>query len=252
VAPEPGANPDAMTSEFEGAIRRIGESIAEAVKGFNDLIGDIKKWAWALGAPVMLWIKNKMDDVREGLQKLIEKVQWVVEHAGGVPSLIITSFKWLSMVQTPASLIAGQIGNKDLMLSYWEGQAATVYGERSTAQAAAATDMATKADFISTWLFTIAKGNVEYAVKAAENISMLAGELTQAAIDAGGVLTILEAVNTLAGAVGSLVENALNMLFNIANQVVDALQKMRDVNASMGNKAAMTGPGGTWPQAVNV
>ena len=251
MAPDPGSSPDAMSAAFNDALETIREGIDQAVDGFNLLVLQVQKWAWALG-PSMLWIKGKLDQVRDAVAKMIEKVKWVLEHSAGVPSLIITAFKWLSMVQTPTSTIAGQIGNKDLMLAYWQGQAATVYTERGVIQRAAANDMATKADFISTWLFTIAKSNVEYAVKGAENISMLAGKLLQAAIDAGGVLTLLEAVNTLAGAVGSLVEDAMNMLFGIANELVSALQKLRDVNASMGNKAAMSGPNGTWPQAVNV
>jgi len=240
-----------MTAEFEKAVRDISESITKAVTGFNTLVGKINDKAWALGGS-MLWIKHKLDGVRDNLKKLIEKVKWVVEHAGGVPSLIITSFKWLSLVQTPTSSIAGRIGTKDVVLVKWQGDAATVYTERIVGQQNACTDLATKADFISTWLFTIAKGNVEYAVKAAENISLMAGEMAQAAIDAAGVFTMLEAVNTLAGLCGTRVENALNMLFDIANKLVDTWQKMRDVNASMGNKAAWTGPGGSWPQAVNV
>jgi len=252
MAPGPGITPEALTAEFNRSIEQARTGVQQIIDGFNNLVEEIRGKAWLLGAGAILWIKHKLDDARAGLQKIVDKAQYLIDHSTPVVSLILTSFDWLSQVQKPASTAAGKVPVKRDKLVYWKGEAADAYNAKIPFQQAAASDMATKADFISTWLFTIAKGNVEYAVKAAENISMLAGELTQAAVDAGGVLTILEAVNTLAGAVGSLVENALNMLFDIANQVVDALQKMRDVNASMGNKAAMTGPGGTWPQAVNV
>lgn len=253
MAPDPGVSPEGMTSEFQKAVNTIKECIERVKDEFSKLVGNIKKWAWMLGAPVVWWIKNKLDDVRNGAEKLLEKAQYLVEHAGGVPSLILMAFRWLTVVQKPASSIGGQIPVSEDMLVYWEGQASDLYNKKAGFQQNAANDMATKADFISGWLFTIAKANVEYAVKLSENISMLVGQIAQAAVDAAGVFTVLEAVNALADAVGSLVENALNMLFNIANNLVDALKNMRDANASIDNLSNLSGPpAGTWPQAVRV
>jgi methyl-accepting chemotaxis protein len=253
MAPDPNVSPEGMTSEFNKAVENIKQCIQRTRDEFDKLVGNIKKWAWALSAPIILWIKNRLEELKANAEKLLEKAVWVVEHAGGIPSLILMAFRWLTVVQKPASSIGGQIVATDDMLVYWEGQAADLYAKKIPIQQLAANDMATKADFISTWLFTIAKANVEYAVKLSENISMLVGEIAQAAIDAAGVFTILEAVNTVAGAAGSLIENALNVLFNIANNLVDALKNMRDANSSMNNLSNLPGPpAGTWPQAVRV
>jgi hypothetical protein len=253
MAPDPGVSPEGMTSEFNAAVQKIKDSIEKAKSEFSKIVGHVKKWAWVLGAAALWWIKNKLDSVKHAAEQLLEKEQYFVEHAGGVPSLILMAFKWLTVVQKPASGIGGQIPNGGNNLVYWKGEAADVFGKKIPFQQNASNDMATKADFISTWLFTIAKANVEYAVKLAENLSMLVGHLVQAAIDAEGVFTVLEAVNALADAVGSLVENALNILIGIANNLVDALKNMRDATAAIDNLANLPGPpAGTWPQAVNV
>ncbi|GGQ83126.1 hypothetical protein [Couchioplanes azureus] len=225
----------------------------QIIDGFNRLVGEINEKRWLLGGAVLLWVKEKLEGAQEGLRKIVEKAQYVVEHSTPVVSLILTSFDWLNQVQKPASGAAGRVPVKGDKLVYWKGQAADAYNAKLSFQQAAASDMATKADFISTWLFTIAKANVDYAVKMGEYVSLIAGAITQAAVDAASVFGIIEAINAVADAAGDLVEKALNQLFNIANRVVDLLKNARDATASINNVEKLSGPPvGTWPQAVNV
>ena len=253
MAPDPGVTPESITQQFNASIESSNSGIDKIIEGFNNLVEEVKDKAWLLGGAILLWMKSKLDDVREAIKKLIEKAKYMIKHSTPIVSLILTSFDWLTDVQNPASAAAGRVPVKGDKLVYWKGEAADAYTNKLPFQQGAASDMATKADFISTWLFTIAKANVEYAVKMAENISLVAGEIVQAAVDAASVFGIIEAINAVAGAVGSLVENALNALFDIANRVVDLLKNARDASASINNVEKLVGPpSGTWPQAVNV
>ncbi|GGQ87297.1 hypothetical protein [Couchioplanes azureus] len=253
MAPDPAVTPDGLTAEFQRAIEQVRTGIQQIIDGFNRLVGEINEKRWLLGGAVLLWIKEKLEGAQDGLRKIIEKARYTVEHSTPVVSLILTSFDWLNQVQKPASAAAGRVPVKGDKLVYWKGQAADAYTAKLPFQQAAASDMATKADFISTWLFTIAKANVDYAVKMGEYISLIAGAVTQAAVDAASVFGLIEAINAVADAAGDLVEKALNQLFNIANRVVDLLKNARDATASINNVEKLSGPpAGTWPQAVNV
>jgi len=253
MAPGPGITPEALTSEFHRSIEQVRTGIQQIIDGFNNLVDEISGKAWLLGAGALLWIKHKLDGARAGLQTIVDKAQYLIDHSTPIVSLILTSFDWLSQVQKPASAAAGRVPVKGDKLVYWKGEAADAYNGKIPFQQAAAGDMATKADFISTWLFTIAKANIEYAVKTAEYISLIAGAVTQAAIDAASVFGIVEAINAVADAAGALVEKALNQLFSIATRVVDLLKNARDASASINNVEKLAGPpAGTWPQAVNV
>lgn len=251
MAPDPGVTPEAITAQFNNALETVRRGITECVNAFNKIVKEVNSKRFVLGA-AMLWIKNKLEDLQTAMRKLIDKAKYLVEHAAPVVSLILTAFDWLSDVQKPASAVAGQLPVKGDMLVYWKGEAAQAYDNKLSFQQGAASDMAAKADFISTWLFSIAKANVEYAVKVAENVSLMAGKIAQAAIDAGSVFGIIEAVNAVAEAVGQLVENALNLLINLANRVVDLLKNARDATAVINNTEKLPGPpAGSWPQAVN-
>ncbi len=252
MAPGPGITPEALTAEFYRSVDSVRTGIQQIIDGFNRLVDEIRHKAWLLGGAALLWIKHKLDDARGGLQRIIDKGRYLVEHSTPVVSLIMTSFGWLNDVQKPASATAGRVPLKGDKLVYWKGAAAEAYNGKLPFQQAAASDMATKADFISTWLFTIAKANVEYAVKMAEYVSLVAGAIAQAAIDAASVFGIIEAVNAVADAAGLLVEKALNQLFGIASRVVDLLKNARDATASINNVEKLVGPpAGTWPQAVH-
>jgi hypothetical protein len=218
------------------------------VSGFNDLVRAVNKHLWILGAAGILWIKHKLEQVRDSAQKLIDKARYMIEHSTPILSLILTSFDWISQVQRPASDVAARLPVATDNLVYWSGGAADAYNNKLGPQKDAASDVVLKADFISAWLFSIAQTNVDYVVKMAEVVSLLAGKITQAAVDAGSVFGVIEAINAVASAAGDIVERGLNTLFGIASRLVALLKNVRDASASINNHEKL--PGGAWPQAV--
>lgn len=73
------------------------------------------------------------------------------------------------------------------------------------------------------------------------------GALVAAAIEAATVVEIPFAVKDLAGAIGTLVTQALDNLVGIAKRFVEALSKVRDIKALMAGDGVLLD---TWPQAV--
>src|SRR5688572_12563729 len=96
----PMASEAELVDPFNQAFDRIKEGIKQAVEKFNELVGRVQdKWwmfslAGAAGAAAALYIKNGLDQCRDALEQLIQKVQYAVEHQTPVLSLIIASFRW--------------------------------------------------------------------------------------------------------------------------------------------------------------
>ncbi|WP_349876294.1 hypothetical protein ABIH81_19330 [Micromonospora sp. HUAS YX12] len=105
-----------------------------------------------------------------------------------------------------------------------------------------------KAEFISQWLFKIARSNVDYAVELAKIVTGLAGKLAQAATEASTVIDIPWAISTLAKSVGDLVTAGLNTLLTVGQRFMDALGNIRDIATQVGDYSKL--PGSQWPQAV--
>ncbi|GLY99333.1 hypothetical protein [Actinoplanes sp. NBRC 103695] len=253
MPPDAGLSPDAMTAEFRRAIEQARTGIGQIVESFNSIVEKVHDWGLLAGGAVLLWAKEKLDEFRTKLVELVGKAQHMVEHSTPIVSLIITSFEWLERVQKPATGVAGQIAVKGDRLVYWKGAAAETYGAKLPFQQAATSDMAAKADFISTWLFTIAKANVDYARSLGSYVSEIAGGLISAAATATTVIGIPWAIDQLAKIVGGLVTKALDDTMNMASRLVEVLKSARDAKASVNNVEKLAGPPvGTWPQAVNV
>src|SRR5688572_14250170 len=165
-----------LVDPFNQAFDRIKQGIQQACEKFNELVAKVqdKWWMFSLagpaGAAAALYIKNGLDKCREALEQLIEKVRYAMEHQAPVLSLIIASFRWISQVQTPVSEMSTLVtrpANENL--AKWTGDADTSYRiHKLPEQKGAVDDAVLKAQFISKWLFTIAKSNVDYATKMAE------------------------------------------------------------------------------------
>jgi hypothetical protein len=74
------------------------------------------------------------------------------------------------------------------------------------------------------------------------------GALVTAAIEGTTVVGIPFAVKDLAGAIGTLVTQALDNLVGIAKRFAEALSKVRDLMSMMTDLKL---PDRQWPQAVN-
>ncbi|MEQ4301170.1 hypothetical protein ABNF97_07225 [Plantactinospora sp. B6F1] len=249
MAPPGIGDPAEYTGPFNTAFNQIRDGIKKAVDGFNDLVSKVNKWAWALGAAALWWIKSKLDAVRDALGKVLEKVKYALEHQTPVLSLINISFQWVKQVKTPVSELSFSTTEpRDEDLVRWSGDAASAYTRKAGQQKAAVDEAVGKAEFISQWLFKIAKANVDFAVELAKIVTGLAKRIVEAAAEAGGVITIPLVVETLGDAVGSLVESGLNTLLTVGQRFVDALGNIRDLATQVGDHSKL--PGGKWPEAV--
>jgi len=234
---------------FNTAFEQMNTNIDVAVSKFDEVVDNIRRWAWMLGVGGVWWIKSHLDEVRAGLQSIIDKVNYALDHQYPVLSLITVSFSWVHDVKTPVSELSFQTtepANENLY--EWTGAAATAYRTKAGQQKNAVDETVVKAEFISGWLFGIAKENVAYAVELAKIVTDLAGKLTQAAIDTATVIDIPWAIDTLAKSAGSLVTAGLDNLLTIGERLVDAIGDVRDLATQVGDHSKL--PGGRWPEAV--
>jgi len=241
--------PQEYTEPLNKAFDDMREGIDRAVAKFNGLVDKVKQWAWLLGAATLAWIKNNLDTAREALELLVEKAKYATQHQTPVTSLILTSFMWVNQVKTPVSDLSFQSTEPaDEEMAKWTGDAAMSYNLKAGKQRAAIDETVIKTEFVSQWLFNIAKANVDFAVELAHVITKFAGHVADAFVEAAGVVTIPWAVDTLGDAAGMLLESGLNHLISIGERFVDALGNVRDLGSQVGDHSRL--PGGTWPEAV--
>ncbi|HEX5542968.1 MAG TPA: hypothetical protein VFX60_15635 [Micromonospora sp.] len=234
---------------FNSAFTEIQNGISTCVEKFNELVGQVNDRRRLLGPLLLWWIKGKLESVRDGLQTIIEKVQYALDHQVPVLSLMRTSFRWVTEVKTPVSDLSFTTTDPaDYNLAKWTGDASSLYSSMAGKQKAAVDETVVKAEFISQWLFKMAKANVDYAVELAKIVTGMAGKITQAAIDAATVIDIPWAIDTLAKMIGDLVTAGLNNLLTIGQRFMDALGNVRDIATQVGDHSKL--PGGNWPEAV--
>jgi hypothetical protein len=249
MTPPPIGSEAEYLEPYTTAFQQMREGMARATDGFTALVENIRSVAFLLGTTAMSWIIRRLHEIREAINKLLERVKYAIEHETPVISLIKISFRWVHEVKTPISglsFVTTEPRDEDLVR--WSGDAASAYARKSAQQKAAVDEAAAKAEFISQWLFKIAKSNVDYAVQLAKIVTNVAAKIVEAVAEAGGVITIPLVVETLGNAIGSLVESGLNTLLEIGKRFVEALGNVRDLASQVGDHSKL--PGGRWPEAV--
>jgi hypothetical protein len=248
MAPPVGSASE-YSEPFNKAFDQINEGIRKAVDAYNGIVGKVRKWAWLLGPAALLWIKHCLDKVRKAIEEIKEKIKYALQHQAPVVALMVTSFRWVNDVRTPVSELSFPCTKpQNDNLYKWSGDAAASYNAKAAQQKGAVDDCVAKAEFISQWLFKIAKSNVDFAVKLAEIVTGLAGKVVAAEVDALGVVTIVFSVDALANAVGDLITKGLNVLLTIGQRLVEELGAVRDLASQAGDHSKL--PSGRWPEAV--
>lgn len=231
------------------AFQQISDGMDTIVAKFSQTIDNVNRVRWMLGITAQWWISHRLGEVRDELNKIIEVVEYAAEHQLPVLSLISTSFNWVHDVKTPISDLSFQTTEPANENMYkWSGDAATAYNTKAGGQKAAVDETVVKAEFISQWLFAIAKENVDYAAGLATIVTDLAGDFTQAAANTATVIGIPWAIDTLAESTGKLVTAGLNNLIDIGQRFIDAVGDVRDIATQVGDHTRL--PDGAWPQAV--
>jgi hypothetical protein len=245
----PPTDPQEYADLLNRAFDLMHEAVAKAVREFNKLVHIVNLFAWQLGTATLLWIKRNLDKVREALNQLIAKVRHATEHQLPVIALIKKSFAWVKEVRGPASdLSLRSTEPADEDLTKWTGDAFLSYNRRALGQRAAIDETAMRADFISQWLFTIARANVDYAAELAKIATAFAGHVVDALFEAAFVITIPWAIATVAEAAGALTTAGFNNLIEITRRLVAALGDARDLGSRFADNSKL--PHGSWPQAV--
>lgn len=242
-----------LSTKIDQAFELAKKAVDEVQKSFQALIDHVSSWKVALviPPPVLLWIREQIKNVAGHIKKLIDLVHYAVDHHTPVLSLIVQSFNWLDHVKAPMSELSSLAANPrqgNDNFEQWEGAASKAYSRRITQQTGAVNAVTTNADFISAWLFKIVETNVAYMVELADFAAEMAGEVAQAAADAGTVINIPFAINTLADQVGALVEQSIKQLVNVGERFVQALGNVREITAVLSDHTNF--PGSKWPEAV--
>lgn len=249
-----GGSADALVKPLQAEFDKVRDLIRQIIAKFNAGVNHINDNRFVLG-PLMIPIKNSLDKVRDGLAKVQKLVAYALEHEVPIVSLVYQCFNWVNEIKRPLTGVytqqnfhAGQppaYHNENL--AEWQGPAKTVYSEKVSAQTDAIAAMEKKADDISKWLLDIAQANVNYMTQLAQLVTRFLGDLTAAAIDAGSIVDLLQAVDKLATTVGNLVTNSLNLLVQIGDRVIQTFGQIRDLQSWMSDQSL---PAGKWPQAV--
>lgn len=248
-------DPEYQVKTFGAIFSKMESDFREVVDKYTTAIDHISDWAFLL-SPVLLLIKEGMDSIKEGLDKLAKLIDYALRHQLPVVSLVFQAFRWVHDVQRPLN---GVYAHQDPgipqgpayhneEIATWEGAAKTVYDGKVTAQVNAVDAMATKADDISQWLMEIAQTNVEYMTKLATMVGDFLKAITEAAIDAATVIGIPFSVSSLSDAISALVSKGIELLVQVANRFMNTLERIRDTNSWMNDKAL---PAARWPQAVH-
>lgn len=245
----PMSGTDELSGPFNTAFDQIREGFHGVVENFNKIIEKINHWAWAFGAAAWLWIKHSISRVRELMDTIKEKVEYAFQHQFPVLSLITTSFMWVTDVKKPVSELSFPIKEpEDQNFAKWTGDAASYYGSKADKQKAAVDESVLKSEFVSQWLFKIAKSNVDFIVSLAKVVTKFLKDIIVAAEKAGTVIDIPFAINTLADSSGDLLKETLDLAATIGQRFVEALGNVRDLATQVGDHSKL--PGGNWPEAV--
>lgn len=234
---------DELASLLNQGFNGLEDKAQQCIDKFNAAVHHITDWRFVLG-PALFVIRPAIDKIREDLEKLVKLIRTAVDHHMPVVSLIVQSFNWVDHVQAPVNLLTHEDSH---LRYYWEGIASSAYQDKVAKQNDAISALANKSNEISKWLIDIAKYNVEYVTELAKMATGFLGALVAAAIEAATVVEIPFAVKDLAGAIGTLVTQALDNLVGIAKRFVEALSKVRDIKALMAGDGVLLD---TWPQAV--
>lgn len=242
------------TGPFEKFSKEIEEGYQKALDKFDEIVDKLNSWGTrmklaALGPGIVWMIKSGLDKLSDGLKRVKEFVQSLLEHHTPIISLMRQSFAWTEKVKGPVSNLSFETTSPaSENLYHWTGPAKLAYNDKAKAMQAAVNECSSRAEFISEWLFTITKTNVEYVKKLAEIITFLIGKIVDACVEAGSIIGLPHLGATLGEAAGTVAEKELNILLQMGENLISAMGNVRQVRGTLNSNEAL--PKGAWPQVV--
>jgi hypothetical protein len=233
-----------VRENFESLITVVNQAI-----DFLNRIGLIPGWPFL----VSHWLKHNLEGTLGRIQvtviEAINKAEEALEHSTPIISLIISSFRWITEVQTPLSDLSSVVSSpRDQNMYSWSGAAASAYHDKVSAQQGAVDQSMNLAAQMSNWLIDIAMSNVDYAVELAKMLSDLAGKLIVAVGEAATVAGVPWALEQASEALSEVLASGLKILVEVGLRLVEAVGNIQDLQSQAGDHSAL--PGGRWPQAV--
>lgn len=249
VQPAAPSMPD-FQGMFNQACDQIGNAVKTVVDKFNALIKHVNDNRFFLG-PALLVLKGVLDRMRGVVDKVVELAKYVANHQLPVLALIMQSFNWTNHVHNPMSNLSGPAGrwrDDNQNAAYWSGAAADAYKGAAAGQKAAIDEYVKKSEFISKWLFGIAKTNVDYVCGLARVAAKIAGDMIATNAEGATVIELPWAADRLADMLSTAITEGLNSLIAYANNFIGALDNINNAASTQGDHTVFTD--GQWPQAV--
>ncbi len=242
------------TGPFEKFATTIEDNFQKACDKFEEIVDKLNSWkmriALAAAGPALGWfIKSQLEKLLEGLRRLKKLVDELLKHHMPIISLMNQSFAWTHKIKGPVSNLSADCTtpHSDNMY-YWTGAASEAYKDKAAKMGGAVDEVSDRSEFMSAWLFTVTKTNVEYVKQLAEIVTSLIGKIVDAAAKAKSVIGLPLLGQTIGDAAGELTEKGLNALLQLGVNLVSALGDVRDVDGVLENNKNL--PNGAWPNVV--
>jgi hypothetical protein len=248
---------------LQGTVSKVDEQNKKVVTEFNNLnskandtLGHINtaKWVGTIISPGSYfageYLMNKIRDLMKRLKDLVEKVtkkvQEILDKAVPVYSMITRAFDWVDSIQPPLNDQKDRAGQYTLHANEWSGLAKTVYDQRVPGQVSGIEALATAAADIGAWLMDLAKENAAYILSLFDPLVHIVSALVAAAVDAGSMAGILEAIGKGAELVQTAIDDMWEALKTAADHALTVVQKKLEAHKVLGDL------GDSWPQMVNI
>lgn len=242
----------------------MSRSLAELETSWNesfslakDSVTDIEDYFNEIDGATSAIIETLSSTVKDGVEKLgkfkddlVSMYNEAEPYQLPVISLIHQSFAWLDHVKSPISNLSPNVAMwRDQNLASWKGGAGRAYMiDKTGDQRKAIDDVWNNAEKISQWLLDISERNVEYMLKFADRVGEMVGQYASAAVAAGSLIGIPEAIGDVAEAVGKIIVEMVDQLTDVASRFMAAVSDERKIDSITSDNSAL--PGGEWPQSV--
>jgi hypothetical protein len=244
--------------EFGKVIDLLRRGVQEVIDGYNNLVNKandtLRKIAFASIA-AGLYVRHRLQEIlnrlRGLLTALVDKCREMIDRATPIYALFRAGFAWETDIRR---LVSGKQGvaaaDAHSNLANWKGPAQDAYRRRVPLQVSAVAATASTADAVAAWLVDLASANVKVVIALADPLVPIAAKLVEATIDAGSVVGALEAIDSVAEAVGKLLEVVWAELKVAIDDATNIVGKMHSARRIIDDKGAF--PNGHWPEAVTI
>jgi hypothetical protein len=239
---------------FEGSIDRLEAIPGRLEDAYDGFVARVEA-TWDLvaallpaGGELITWyVKQKMEEIREYCNRILERVRGALDRYRSVLRLFEVSYLWTREVLGPVSEVRDALPDaEDFNLDHWQDDARPRYDTIVGEQQGALGDYAQRASFISGWLEDVAGENVDYLLALLETVAEVISTLVQAAVEAASAVGAAEAISSISGLVGDLVTAGIERLGQIGRRVSQILSNVGELERNAYSHL----PGGNWPPAV--